>query len=133
MRQTIPTVAFVLALLCGFPCLAPAQAPAVAARAQGELEAEALIAQVGENISREFWFRRDFDAELFARQAVAGWMASEEHRDNILKSEYDRSGIGVAVNGDHAYVTQIFTGPQKDMPRRASRPQGPQARVDVEF
>ena len=44
-------------------------------------------------------------------------MGSEEHRENILSADYDRSGIGVIVNGDYAYATQLFHGPPKAAPR----------------
>ena len=70
----------------------------------------------GENIMMEQWENLSFDAQRFARQAVDGWMASEGHRANILSPNYDRSGIGVVINGNAAYVTQVFFGPQRDAP-----------------
>ena len=57
------------------------------------------------------------DADAFARKAVEGWMASPEHRANILSRDYNRAGIGVAVKGDRAYATEVFAGP----PLRANR------------
>ena len=38
-------------------------------------------------------------------------MGSEGHRANILSRAFDRSGIGVAVNGSYVYATQVFWGP----------------------
>ena len=70
-----------------------------------------LYGAVGENIMMERDPSRAFDAEAFARRAVAGWMDSEGHRANILSRNYDRSGIGVAVNGSYVYATQVFWGP----------------------
>jgi len=75
----------------------------------------------GENIMMERWEGIPFDAYRFAQQAVDGWMASEGHRANILSSDYDRSGIGVVINGNSAYATQVFFGPQREAPRPAPR------------
>jgi uncharacterized protein YkwD len=72
---------------------------------------------IGENIFMEKRGRGSFDPEAFAKLAVDEWMGSEEHRENILSPEFDRSGIGVAVVGDTAYATQVFHGPP-DNPAR---------------
>src|SRR5207302_6983705 len=64
-----------------------------------------------ENIMMERDPSRAFDAEAFARRAVASWMGSEGHRANILSRDFARSGIGVAVNGSYVYAAQIFWGP----------------------
>src|SRR5262249_35929520 len=68
---------------------------------------------IGENIFMEKRARKAFDAEAFAKLAVDEWMKSEEHRENILSPDYDRSGIGVAIEGDYGYATQVFHGPPK--------------------
>jgi len=59
---------------------------------------------------------RPFGPEEFARVAVDGWMKSPGHRENILNSRYDLSGIGVAMVDGQAFATQIFRGP----PRQAA-------------
>jgi uncharacterized protein YkwD len=66
---------------------------------------------IGENLFMEKRPRGRFDPKAFAKLAVEEWMASEEHRENILSPDFDRSGIGVAVKGDVAYATQVFHGP----------------------
>lgn len=44
-----------------------------------------------------------------AQQVVNGWMNSPGHRENILESNYDKEGIGVAIaDDDKVYVTQNF-------------------------
>ena len=49
------------------------------------------------------------DAESNARALVDSWMDSEGHRENILKQDYDRIGIGVAYDGETYYLaTQNF-------------------------
>jgi len=65
---------------------------------------------MGENIMKETGLR-NFDPALFARKAVAGWMASPSHRENILRPDFRRSGIGVTVRGGAVFATQVFFGP----------------------
>jgi uncharacterized protein YkwD len=77
---------------------------------------------IGENIMMEKRGTRGFDAKAFAKTAVDGWMASEEHRENILSPDFDRSGIGVAVKGDFAYATQVFHGSPKTSIRGRTQP-----------
>jgi uncharacterized protein YkwD len=66
---------------------------------------------IGENIAMETSTGRSFDAAGFARRMAANWLASPDHRDNILSAKYDRAGIGVAIAGDHAFAVQLFHGP----------------------
>jgi uncharacterized protein YkwD len=40
--------------------------------------------------------------------AVEGWMDSPGHRQNILRSGYRETGIGVWRQGETYYVTQLF-------------------------
>lgn len=40
--------------------------------------------------------------------AVKGWMDSPGHRENILRSQYRETGIGVWRDGETYYVTQLF-------------------------
>jgi uncharacterized protein YkwD len=41
--------------------------------------------------------------------AEAWWMASPEHRDNILGSHFRRVGIGTAIDGGKMYIAAVFT------------------------
>jgi uncharacterized protein YkwD len=44
--------------------------------------------------------------------AVEGWMKSEGHRQNILRPELQRTGVGIAARSNGAlYFTQIFIKP----------------------
>ena len=44
-----------------------------------------------------------------AELAVKGWMGSQGHRENILKSYWRTEGIGIAISsGGDVYVTQNF-------------------------
>jgi uncharacterized protein YkwD len=71
----------------------------------------------GENIMYEYRGRAPFNAESFAKTAVEGWLNSPTHLENILSHHYDRSGVGVAINGTTAYATQVFMGPARTAPR----------------
>ena len=56
----------------------------------------------GENIA---W--NDFPTP--AEAALSGWMGSAEHSENILRPQFNRTGIGVAADGGRGYYfTQIF-------------------------
>jgi uncharacterized protein YkwD len=72
----------------------------------------------GENLMYEYRNRGPFNPESFAKTAVSGWLESPGHRANILSPDFDRSGIGVALNGTTAYATQVFMGPARTAPRR---------------
>jgi uncharacterized protein YkwD len=76
----------------------------------------------GENIMYEFHSRAPFNPQSFAKIAVEGWLDSPGHRANILAPHFDRSGIGVALNGTTAYATQVFMGPPRTAPRPERRP-----------
>jgi hypothetical protein len=72
---------------------------------------------IGENILvLEMWGSQVFDAADFAKSAVSSWMTSPGHRANILSPNYRSSGIGVAINGGYAYVTEVFRGSPKELP-----------------
>ena len=44
------------------------------------------------------------NAESIARALVDAWMGSKGHRENILKQDYDRIGVGVAYDGTTYYL-----------------------------
>jgi uncharacterized protein YkwD len=41
-------------------------------------------------------------------EAVQGWMESPGHRENILRPEFEETGIGVWRTGNTYYFTQLF-------------------------
>lgn len=49
-----------------------------------------------------------WDEEDMANCMVKSWMNSPGHRDNILTSHYERTGIGVVCTGYLCYGTQNF-------------------------
>lgn len=58
---------------------------------------------LGENIA----YNRGFKSPL--ESAVQSWMNSPGHRDNMLKNDWQESGIGVVITADGTYYfTQVF-------------------------
>ncbi len=65
---------------------------------------------VGENVAAQhFTPGQEIDVEAFAHRFVDGWIASKPHLDNLSFPDYQRTGVGAAVNKDTVYVTQLFT------------------------
>jgi uncharacterized protein YkwD len=40
--------------------------------------------------------------------AVEGWMESDSHRENILRGDWEETAVGVCIDGDTFYFTQVF-------------------------
>jgi uncharacterized protein YkwD len=57
---------------------------------------------VGENIA----MLKHIDDPVAA--AVDGWMESEGHRENILKTDYQYGAVGACIHDDTFYLTQNF-------------------------
>jgi uncharacterized protein YkwD len=75
---------------------------------------------VGENVAAQhFTPKSDIDVDAFAQRFVETWLASKPHEENLSFADYQRTGVGAAINNDTIYVTQLFVtdlgmGPQKD-------------------
>jgi len=62
---------------------------------------------VGENVHRS----QGMDDPVAT--AVDAWLTSRGHRELMLSTNFDRTGIGVAVDGEGMfYFTQVFVGPR---------------------
>jgi len=65
---------------------------------------------------KEFKKEKDIVADKFEwqtqeeliKETVQGWMDSPGHRKNILTSEYDETGVGVAYVNGYIIATQVF-------------------------
>ena len=66
---------------------------------------------VGENIAQNYWLgeRTIRTARLHAAQLMDQWMNSTGHRNNILRNNYYRLGVGVVMQGHLSYATQRFS------------------------
>jgi uncharacterized protein YkwD len=93
----------------------------------GDTSATILMAEdvhfqglLGENMAAQHYTPAiGVNVEIFARAFVQNWLKSPSHKDNLAFPDYDRTGVGAAVNGDTVYVTQLFAtdlglGPHKD-------------------
>ncbi|HJW42041.1 MAG TPA: CAP domain-containing protein [Rhizomicrobium sp.] len=82
----------------------------------GDTSATLLMAEdaqfqglLGENIAAQHYTPAlGVDVETFAHRFVDGWLASPPHKENLSFADYNRTGVGAAVNGDTVYVTQLF-------------------------
>jgi uncharacterized protein YkwD len=92
----------------------------------GDTSASLLMAQdanwqglLGENLAAQHYLKQSgVDVEQFAQRFLDEWMKSQPHRDNLAFADYDRTGVGAAVNGDTVYVTQLFAS---DLGNKAAR------------
>lgn len=60
---------------------------------------------VGENLFRST------NAPNPVSLSVKGWMDSPGHRENILRSAFNQTGIGIWQEGNRFYATQLFMRP----------------------
>jgi uncharacterized protein YkwD len=82
----------------------------------GDTSASLLMAEdekfqglLGENLAAQHYVTQSgVDVDQFARRFLDTWVNSPAHRDNLAFPDYDRTGVGAAVNGDTVYVAQLF-------------------------
>jgi hypothetical protein len=71
------------------------------------------------------WFGQNVGMGPDCDAIDSAFMASPEHRGNILDPHFTKVGVGTAFNGDTLYVTENFEGPAasaKPKPRPKPRP-----------
>lgn len=65
---------------------------------------------LGENIAAQYYTKEGgIDVDAFAKRFVKTWMKSKTHRQNLAFPEYQRTGVGAAIDGHEVYVTQLFS------------------------
>lgn len=82
----------------------------------GDTSASLLMAEnakfqglLGENLAAQHYVKQSgVNAEEFAQRFLDEWIKSQPHRENLAFADYDRTGVGAAVNGDTVYVAQLF-------------------------
>lgn len=82
----------------------------------GETSATLLMAQdanfqglLGENLAAQHYTPQSgVSVEEFAKRFLDTWLNSPPHKENLAFKDYDRTGVGAAVNGDTVYVAQLF-------------------------
>jgi uncharacterized protein YkwD len=63
----------------------------------------------GENIWGS-WGLYPGNPQKLAKEIVADWMSSPDHRDNMLDSDFTHLGVGISVRHDTILATQEFVG-----------------------
>jgi uncharacterized protein YkwD len=80
---------------------------------------------LGENLAAQHYVKESgVDIDQFAKRFLDEWMKSQPHRDNLAFPQYDRTGVGAAVNGDTVYVAQLFASDLGLPPPPADAPAG---------
>jgi uncharacterized protein YkwD len=65
---------------------------------------------LGENVAAQYYVTQSgVDPAIFAQRFLDTWLESTAHRDNMNFTEYDRVGVGAAVNDDTVYVSLLFS------------------------
>jgi uncharacterized protein YkwD len=65
---------------------------------------------LGENLAAQHYVAQSgVDPAIFAQRFLDTWLESPPHRDNMAFADYDRTGVGAAVNGDTVYVALLFS------------------------
>ncbi len=60
---------------------------------------------VGENLLEGFGVS---SSSALAAEAISAWLASPEHRANLLNPRYTETAVGMAAAGPRAYLTALF-------------------------
>ena len=64
---------------------------------------------VGENIAMVYVTPQSgIDPDMVARAFMEIWLNSADHRGNLVFPGFDRTGIGLAINGNQIYAAQLF-------------------------
>ncbi len=64
---------------------------------------------LGVNMAAQHYTKQaGVDVESFAKRFLETWLGSQSHRQNLAFPDYNRTGVGCAINGDTVYVTQLF-------------------------
>ena len=65
---------------------------------------------LGENLAAQHYVTQTgVDPQAFAGRFLETWLESKPHRENMTFAEYDRAGVGAAVNDDTGYVAILFS------------------------
>jgi uncharacterized protein YkwD len=62
-----------------------------------------------QELAENIYMDDDHEQEGLPERAVKAWLASPEHRANMLSSSFTETGVGIARSSDgRTYVTQDF-------------------------
>jgi uncharacterized protein YkwD len=74
----------------------------------GDLLFHTLLLERGIEGGGENLFLVEGQLVQVAERAVAWWMSSHSHAQNVVRATYRRTGVGVVASGVRLYITQIF-------------------------
>jgi uncharacterized protein YkwD len=78
---------------------------------------------LGENLAAQHYTKQGgVSVDAFAKRFLDEWLNSPPHRDNMAFVNYDRTGVGAAVNGDTVYVALLFSTDLGMKPRADDAP-----------
>jgi uncharacterized protein YkwD len=64
---------------------------------------------VGENSAAQYFTpSAGIDPDTYARGFLDIWLKSPDHRMNLIYAGFDKTGIGIAVNGNAIYAAELF-------------------------
>ena len=64
---------------------------------------------VAENSAAQYFTpAAGLDPDAMARGFLNIWLASPSHHQNVVYRDFDRAGIGIAVNGNQVYAAAVF-------------------------
>jgi uncharacterized protein YkwD len=64
---------------------------------------------VGENSAAQYFTPgMRINAEAYARGFLDIWLKSPDHKMNLIYPAFDKTGIGIAVNGNTIYAAELF-------------------------
>ena len=64
---------------------------------------------VGENAAAQYFTPgARIDPDLYAQGFLNIWLKSPDHRMNLMDGAFDKTGIGIAVNGNTIYAAELF-------------------------
>ncbi len=70
---------------------------------------------LGENAAAQYYVAQSgVDPKAFAERFLETWLNSQPHRENLAFADYDRVGVGAAVNADTVYVALLFSTTTRD-------------------
>lgn len=72
------------------------------------LQAAGVDCHPGENVYQAPLGALATSERALADAVVRAWLDSPGHRETLLRERFERQGVGVAVDGEALYVTQVF-------------------------
>ena len=85
------------------------------ANPDGNLAINTLLADpkfrgfVGENSAAQYFTPgARIDPDAYARGFLDIWLKSPDHKMNLIYSAFDKTGIGIAVNGNEIFAAELF-------------------------